>query len=122
MGKLEFRMNPLPTLARDTSFGFTGSNAWQAFYPPRMVRSGLPRSGHFQQQCYIVFPWGIREFPFSRQTNGAEPNTFYDDADSLLWVGADSGLIKKNKVFQTEFVYRHDLKNPYTIQPNNPYL
>ena len=116
-GRLSQGVPPLATLATDTSFGYGGSSSWQALFSAdgQIWFTGFR---FFTNTLLYHVSLGQKGIPFFPTGKLGGANTFYDDADSLLWIGTDSGLLKKNTVLQTEFVYRHDPKNPYSLGNN----
>src|SRR5579863_4682324 len=103
-GKARDGSKSLPTFLADTSSGYTDFGTWQALFTP---------DGQIWVTLYrpiaeprIYHSTIIRNrIPFYPTDKMGAANTFYDDSDSLLWVGTDSGLIKKNRILHTEKIY-----------------
>jgi signal transduction histidine kinase/ligand-binding sensor domain-containing protein len=104
---------------QDTLAGFVSFDAWGALF----ARDGMIWITSFSSYSNtILFSTNAfkKKIPFfniyksgSRTFTGA--NTFYYDADSILWIGTDSGLIRKNLRLQTEKYYGYDPKNTNSL-------
>ena len=114
-------LNSMLALGVDTSSGYSDYSSWQALFSKdgqiwfTILR---PMAGFLFYHATIIRK-GIPFYPTGK-LGGA--NTFYDDSDSLLWVGTDSGLIKKNQVLQTEKVYIHEPGNSNSLSNKSIYI
>ena len=100
-----------PTSGKLTHFGFTngnknrvyGTDTTSGFYDYSAGSAMLSKDG----VLWITISWKnshvvlykvntlAKTVPFYK-TNGREANTFYLDPDSILWIGAGNGLLKKD--------------------------
>jgi signal transduction histidine kinase/ligand-binding sensor domain-containing protein len=113
-GKVMDGTKSLHILEVDTASGYLDYSSWQAlFLPDGQIWFTVinPISGPLFYHA-AIFRKGI---PFYHTNKMGGANTFYDDSDSLLWVGTDNGLIKKNLVLQTEKIYVNEPRNPNSL-------
>jgi signal transduction histidine kinase/ligand-binding sensor domain-containing protein len=102
--------------AEDTLTGFTDFDAWRALVSrDGMIwitsTSAYSKTSLFNTNAFKkTVPFFTLNKPEAKiMYTGA--NTFYYDQDSVLWIGTDSGLIRKNLKLHTEIYYGHDPKN-----------
>jgi signal transduction histidine kinase/ligand-binding sensor domain-containing protein len=115
-GVLE-KINAFPNM-KDTTSGFTDFSTWQALFSKDGSVWITTLFTFISDGRYLYnanpFKKKVPFYPISKP--GA--NTFYDDGDSILWIGTDGGLIKKNLKLQTEKLYVHDPKIPNSLSGN----
>jgi len=99
----------------DTASGFIDFSPWQALFTKEgtIWISILLSINNSEKLLYSVNPFE-KTIPFYPITKPGA-NTFYYDADSILWIGTDGGLVRKNLKINTEKLYVHDPKNANSL-------
>jgi len=97
-------------IRQDTSSGYNENRTWHAMFTADgmiWISTYLSNTGTLLYKANV----NKKSVPFIKVGGRGGSNTFYYNSDSLLWVGTDSGLIKKNLEKHTERFYTHDRKN-----------
>jgi signal transduction histidine kinase/ligand-binding sensor domain-containing protein len=84
----------------DSTEGNFNTFTWQAMFTPDGMIWIVPFSAS-QLYSASLFTKTVPFFPTATKKQGAA-NSFFYDGDSLLWIGADSGLVRKNLKTNTE--------------------
>ncbi len=114
-GNVSLSMNPLPTLKNDTSSGFVPCSVSKALFSSDGQIWITTYSSLFSDVLlYNVTTARIR-IPFYPVHNLNSANTFYCDDDSILWIGTDGGLIKRNLKSETDIHYKIDPKKSTSL-------
>jgi signal transduction histidine kinase/ligand-binding sensor domain-containing protein len=95
-------------LKRDTSEGFYSRFAWHGLITSDGLLWISGAEGNHRLYSASVENKTVPFFPLKDQ-GGA--NTFFNEDDSIVWIGADSGLIRKNIKTQAGIFYGPDTKN-----------
>jgi signal transduction histidine kinase/ligand-binding sensor domain-containing protein len=98
-------------IRQDTASGFDEFRSWQAlFTPDGMIWISTFNSPPGKQ----LFKASVnkKSVPFAASTRYGGSNTFYLESDSILWIGADSGLLRRNLISHSEKLFRHKKRNP----------
>jgi signal transduction histidine kinase/ligand-binding sensor domain-containing protein len=99
----------------DTISGFPDNTTYQGLF----LKSGLVLISTYRTWYgnYFYSTNSINKtIPFYR-IGLSSINTLFA-TDSILWVGTDSGLIRKNLKLKTEYVYKNDPKNKNSLSNN----
>ena len=92
---------------KDTSSGFDENSTYRALF----TSDGMIWISTFNTKTGILLynvNTNKKSVPFTEIKGRGGSNTFYYDSDSILWIGTDNGLLRKNLVNHTERFYTHD--------------
>ena len=112
-------MKPLPTLKNDTSSGFEACSVVKALFSTDGQIWISTNSSFFSEVLLYNATIARTRIPFYPIHNMNGANTFYCDNDSVLWIGTDGGLIKKNLKLETEIYFKIDPKKSKSIGNNS---
>ncbi len=106
--------NNVPTLLQDTLTGFTANGAIRVLH----TRDGILWFTGFPAGLYNL-QFNNVSLPFQSVIKGSTTNSFFLEPDGVnLWIGTDSGLLKKNLVTRQEKTWIHDAKRANSISSN----
>jgi signal transduction histidine kinase/ligand-binding sensor domain-containing protein len=94
-------------IKQDTSSGFSENRTIQALFSADgmiWVTSYNSKTGNLLYSANA----NKRSVPFIEVKGRGGSNSFYYDSDSILWIGTDNGLLRKNLENRTERFYTHD--------------
>jgi signal transduction histidine kinase/ligand-binding sensor domain-containing protein len=103
---------------RDTASGFGDYSTSQAMF----TGDGMIWISTYNSNTGILLysaNVNKKAVPFFEVKGRGGSNTFYYDSDSLLWIGTDSGLLKKNLENHTERFYTHDPRNAASMSDSS---
>lgn len=98
---------------KDTLTGFKESGAFRFFLSKDSLSWMTGMSGNIYLTSY-----GRKAIPY--YPNKDAPNSFHlEPNDTILWFGTSEGLVRKNLKTNTQKIWKHDPKNPNSINNNS---
>jgi signal transduction histidine kinase/ligand-binding sensor domain-containing protein len=98
---------------KDTLTGFKETGAFRFF----LSRDSLSWMTGMSGNIYLT-SYGRKTIPY--YSNKDAPNSFYlEPNDTMLWFGTSEGLVRKNLKTNAQKIWKHDPKNPNSINNNS---
>ncbi len=102
-----------PNVKKDTASGFSDINAWQALFAKDGTIWIVTRWSRFENYLYGINT-NKKSIPFF-PVSAIGSNSFYNSSDSILWIGTDNGLVRRNLKLKTDSVYLNNPKSKNSL-------